>query len=356
MAEEQDKEQKTEHPTPKRLKEAAEKGNILYSREVSNFLVLIVLAFTIGALAPYMLSTVKGLLIPFFDQADALPTDAQGLGLILTDVLIKSLAVLTIPVLFVIIAALLGRFMQSGFLLSFEVIAPKWSKLSPLQGIKRIFSMRSLVEMIKSILKLIIVGTVAFLAVYPQLSHVQQLPDSSVIAMMLFMGKLAIHMVIGIVIAMFFIAVLDYLYQRYQYFKSLRMTKQEVKDEYKQTEGDPVIKRRLRQLRMEKARQRMMANVPKADVVITNPTHFAVALQYDGKSMQAPRVVAKGQDLIALKIREVAEENDVPVVENPPLARALFDSTDIDEEIPIRYYEAVAKIISYVYQLKGRKL
>jgi flagellar biosynthetic protein FlhB len=167
---------------------------------------------------------------------------------------------------------------------------------------------------------------------------------------------LATRMTMGVAIAMFFIALFDLLYQRYQFTKSLRMTKQEVKDEYKQSEGDPVIKQKLRRLRQERASKRMMGNVPKADVVITNPTHFAVALQYDGASMKAPMVVAKGQDLIALRIRDLANEHKIPIVENPPLARALFSSTEIDQEIPIAQYEAVAKIISYVYQLKGKRM
>jgi flagellar biosynthesis protein FlhB len=356
MAEEQDQDQKTEQPTAKRLREAEEKGNIPFSREVSSFLILIVLAFTVSVFAPYMLRNTKLLLLPFITDAERMPADANGLGRVLGDTLLASFGIIAIPIVLVIVAAFASRFMQSGLTVSAEPIMPKWSKISPLAGLKRIFSMRSLVELVKSLLKLAIVGTVAFLAVYPELPHIRQLPDSSMLAMLLFLGKLATNMVIGVVIAMFFIALLDYMYQRWQHIKSLRMTKQEVKDEYKQMEGDPVIKRRLRQLRMEKARQRMMANVPKADVVITNPTHFAVALQYEGMAMQAPRVVAKGQDLIALKIREIAEENDVPIVENPPLARALFDSTEIDEEIPVAHYEAVAKIISYVYKLKGKKL
>lgn len=211
-------------------------------------------------------------------------------------------------------------------------------------------------EFLKGILKIVIVGYVAFVAVYPELPHIRQLPGSSVEAMLVFLAHLAMRMTIGAAVAMFFIALFDLIFQRFQYFKSLRMSKQELKDEYKQSEGDPVIKQRLRRLRMERAKQRMMAAVPESDVVITNPTHFAVALKYDGAVMKAPTLVAKGKDLVALKIREIAEENEVPVVENPPLARALFASTDIDAEIPFEHYEAVAKIISYVYQLKGKKI
>ena len=187
--------------------------------------------------------------------------------------------------------------------------------------------------------------------------HIIQLPNSSDRRrMLLFLAMLAMRMTIGVAIAMFFIALFDVLWQRFQYMKSLRMSRQEIRDEYKQSEGDPAIKQRLRRLRQERARKRMMSAVPKADVVITNPTHFAVALQYDNKKMKAPMVVAKGQDLIALRIRDVAKDNKVPVMENPPLAHALYDSTDIDQEIAFHHYEAVAKVISYVYQLKGKKM
>ncbi|MEQ1790646.1 MAG: flagellar type III secretion system protein FlhB, partial [Rickettsiales bacterium] len=208
---------------------------------------------------------------------------------------------------------------------------------------------------IKNIIKIIAVGIVAFLSVYPELPHIRQLPNESTENMLLFLWMLAKRITIGVAITMFFIALFDIIYQRFQHIKSLRMSKQEVKDEYKQSEGDPAIKQRLRRLRMEKAQNRMMAAVPQSDVVITNPTHFAVALKYDTKTMNAPIVVAKGQDLIALKIREVAKENDIPVIENPPLARALFSSTELEKEIPMAHYEAVAKIISYVYQLRGKK-
>jgi flagellar biosynthesis protein FlhB len=161
-------------------------------------------------------------------------------------------------------------------------------------------------------------------------------------------------MLIGICIAMFVIAGGDYLYQRYEFIKGLKMTKQEVKDEYRQQEGDPKIKQKIRQLRMERANKRMMSAVPTSDVIITNPTHYSIALKYDGDKMQAPKIVAKGQDLIAMKIREVAKENNIPLVENPPLAQALYANVEIDQEIPIEHYKAVAEIISYVYRLKGK--
>ncbi len=354
MADE-DQENKTEQPSQKRLDEAREKGNLANSRELGSFFMLLVLAVTITWFIPPILRNGAALLTPFLSNLDIMATDQKGLSILLYKLAFASLGVIMLPLAAAIIAAISSNFLQHGFVLSAESIMPKWSKISPVAGLGRIFSMRSLVDFIKNIIKVITVGTVAFLAVYPELTHIRQLPNETTENMLLFLLLLAKRMAVGVAIVMFFIALFDIIYQRYQHIKSLRMSKQEVKDEYKQSEGDPMVKQRLRRLRMERAQNRMMAAVPKSDVVITNPTHFAVALQYDNKTMAAPVVVAKGQDLIALKIRDIAKENNVPVIENPPLARALFSSTELDKEIPVTHYEAVAKIISYVYQLKGRK-
>ncbi len=356
MAEDdQDKENKTEEPTHKRLEEAFKKGQIAHSREVGSFLMLIMLAFIITSFAPSIMKNTKYLLLPFIASPHDMPASGREFNQLLSNTALGTLGIIIIPLMGCVVAAIAGSFVQNGFVLSSEPLMPKLNKISPLAGLKRLFSMRSVVELIKGIIKIIIVGIVAFMAVKPELTHLRQLPNASMEAMLIFLGDLAFNMMLGVIVAMFFIAIFDVLYQRFQFTKSLRMSKQEIKDEYKQSEGDPVIKQRLRQLRMERAKKRMMAAVPKADVVITNPTHFAVALQYDSITMKAPVVLAKGQDLLALKMREIAEEHDVPIVENPPLARALFSSTDVDEEIPLVHYEAVAKVISYVYQLKGRK-
>ena len=352
---EQDQEQKTEQPTSKRLEEAYKKGQVPFSREITSFLMLFVLALTIAVFTPTMLKDTKLLLLPFIANADSIPVDFKNVSLTLSHVTFASFAIIAVPLACIIFVVFASSLMQHGFLISMDPITPRLDKISPLAGIKRMFSMRSVVEFIKSLIKIIIVGVVAFLAVYPDLTHIKQLPNSTINAMLNYLKDTSVHLMIGIVISMFFIALLDFMYQRWQHIKSLRMTKQEIKDEYKQSEGDPMIKQRLRALRQERARQRMMAAVPEADVVITNPTHFAVALKYDSKEMKAPTLVAKGQDYLAQRIRELAEEHEVPIVENPPLARALYASVDVDEEIPTAHYEAVAKVISYVYQLKGKK-
>ncbi|MDX1975847.1 MAG: flagellar biosynthesis protein FlhB [Rickettsiales bacterium] len=354
MAEGQDKEQQTEEPTQKKLEEAHNKGNVPTSKEVGHFFVLATLALIISWFAVSAMKGSVALLTPFLSDAHTMPTDQRGLGLLLYKLMFGSIGIIILPLIATIVAALAAGFLQHGMIFSSEPITPKLSKLSPLEGVKRLFSMRSVVEFTKNIIKIIIVGFIAFSAVYPELNHIVQLPDSSVEAMLSFLKRIAVKLTLWIAIAMFFIALFDTIYQRFQHIKSLRMTKQEIKDEYKQSEGDPMIKMRLRRLRIERARRRMMAAVPESDVVITNPTHFAVALKYTGGQMTAPIVTAKGQDLIALKIREVAEEHKIPIVENAPLARALFSSTEIDEEIPAMHYEAVAKVISYVYKLKGK--
>ena len=356
MADDQEQDQKTEQPTPKRLEEAYKKGNVPFSREIGNFMIMMMIALTVSWFAADILHNSANLLTPFLAEAADLPTDANGVGMLLGKAAIGIISILAVPVIATIAVLLAASVMQNGIVFSSEPIMPQLSRISILAGIKRLFSLRSVVEFVKSILKIGVVAYVCFLAVYPEMPHIRQLPNSSVLAMLLFLAMLAKRMTIAVAIVMFFIALFDLLYQRFQFTKSLRMTRQEIKDEYRQSEGDPLVKQRLRRLRMDRARKRMMSNVPKADVIITNPTHFAIALQYDLKTMKAPTVIAKGQDLIALKIREIGEKNNIPVIENPPLARALFDSTELEQEIPAAHYEAVAKIISYVYQLKGKRM
>lgn len=351
----EDQESRTEEPSSKRLEEAYNKGDFPFSREINNFLIILILAFLVGSMAPSMLKDSYLLLTPFITAPDEMPVDAEGLGHIFMKTVYDSLLIIALPMGAVILAALISKYLQSGLRLSWEAMELKWNKISPLAGFKRMFSAKAVVELIKSFLKLAVIASVAYMSVAPLLILMRQLPDSSLMVMLAMLKTMSLKLCIGVLIALFFIAMFDYYYQRFQFMKSLRMTKEEVKDEYKQQEGDPKIKGKIRQLRREKAIKRMMGEVPKADVVITNPTHFAVALRYEPGEMQAPQVIAKGQDLIALRIRQIAEENNVPVVENPPLARALFAATEIGEEIPTAHYEAVAKIISYVFGLKNKR-
>ena len=215
--------------------------------------------------------------------------------------------------------------------------------------------MKKVVESLKGIIKIVVISFIAILVVKPYLEKVDLLPAMETIAILKFIHKIVVLLLFTVVIAVLVIAVADYIYQRYTHMKKLRMTKQEVKDEYKQMEGDPQIKSRIRQVRMERARHRMMEAVPKSDVVIVNPTHYAVALEYKMEQMDAPVVTAKGMDNVALRIKAIAEENEIPIVENPPLARALFASTEIDQMIPEEHFKAVAEVIGYVMQLKNQQ-
>jgi flagellar biosynthetic protein FlhB len=243
---------------------------------------------------------------------------------------------------------------QTGFFASTDLITPDISKLSLRKGLQRLFSMSAVVELAKSLGKMLVLGAVVFFTLWPLVPELPNFASRPMMSSVVFLHDKAAHLLIVMLLVFAVIALSDMFYQRYQYIKGLRMTKAEVKDEYRQQEGDPIIKSRLRQIRLEKARKRMMAQVPKADVVITNPTHYAVALKYDNAKNAAPMVLAKGIDRIAERIREVAEENKIALVSNPPLARALYETVDIDREIPAQHYRAVAEVISYVYKLRKK--
>jgi flagellar biosynthetic protein FlhB len=253
-----------------------------------------------------------------------------------------------------LVAVFAGPVLQRGFVIATERLHPKLDHLSPMAGFKRIFSLRSVVEFGKSLAKLLIVGAVAAVLLLPELDRLPLLPSFDEFQLLHEMHALALRLVAGVLAVLAALAAFDYGYQWFSFRKSMRMTKEEMKEEYKQTEGDPVVKGKLRQIRQARARQRMMAAVPDASVVITNPTHYAVALKYEAGDRGAPKCVAKGADAIAAKIREVATAHGVPLVENPPLARALYASMDIDEEVPEEHYKAVAEVISYIFRLKGK--
>ena len=356
MAEDQDQSQKTEEPTPRRLEEARKKGQIASSREINHWFMILAGAVAAVALFPMFGRELLLSLNRFIEQPDRIAVDANGLGSVLGDAVGDVLLAFLPIVALLVVAAFLSGIVQSGFLISAERIQPKLEKISLLKGTKRLFSLKSIMEFVKGVIKLAIVGAVATILLLPVFDDVQRMTQMSMAGIVDLIHGLVIRLLMGILAVMTAIAGLDFLYQRFEHLKSLRMSRQEVKDEMKQSEGDPQVKAKLRQIRTERARKRMMAAVPDADVIITNPTHFAVALTYDPADMLAPRVLAKGADELAQRIRTVAEEHDIPLVENPPLARALYDVVDIDAEIPPEHYKAVAEIISYVFRLKGKTM
>ncbi len=345
---------KTEEPTPRRLEEAREKGQVAKSQEVGHWFMILAFAVIIGLLAPQVASGLSDSLEGLIARAHLFPVDRGGLGDVLGSLVLEVFLVLALPLGVVVLAAVLAGFLQVGLIFSLEPLKPKLSKISLVSGAKRLFSSRAIVEFVKGIGKLTIVGAVAFLMVWPQRDMIPLVPSMPMPDFLELLGGLALRVVLAVLAVMTVLAILDLTYQRLQHNKQLRMTKQEVRDEHKQAEGDPMIKARLRQIRAERARRRMLAAVPEADVVVTNPTHYAVALRYDAASMNAPKVTAKGVDKVAQRIRAAAEAHEVPLMENPPLARALFDTVDLDSEVPPEHYKAVAEIIGYVMRLKGR--
>ncbi|MEK9672912.1 MAG: flagellar biosynthesis protein FlhB [Rhodospirillaceae bacterium] len=350
---EEDESQKTEDATPRKLAKAREEGQVPQSQEIKSWMILLGGAGLLVFWAPTMAKDITVIGQQLIVSSSEIHADFGSFHHLFMNV-IKNLGILLAPVfgLFVVLA-LAANVGQFGLLASIKKIQPKPNKINPLTGFKRIFSSQGLAEFFKGILKICAVSLVSFGLAIPMLSDLEIMPALSTGAALARMHDLMIMMAFATVAVMAVIAALDYIYQRTNFMKQMRMSKTEVKDENKQAEGDPQVKARIRQIRAQRARQRMMAAVPMADVVVTNPTHFAVALEYKMDTMPAPKVVAKGQDFVALKIREIAEANEVPIVENPPLARALFASVELDQEIPPEHFKAVAEVIGYVMRLKG---
>jgi len=349
-----DDSQKTEDPTPKKLDEARKRGQIALSREVNNWVMIFAGTVLVMTLSGSTFSQLKDMMTVYIEQAHALPQMPGGMSIVLGGAVKKVAMIMLLPFLLLMVAAFLGPFLQVGPLFAPEVIKPDISKISLMKGFARLFSLRSLVEFAKSLLKLAIVGTVAFVIISPYFDKFEHMVDMPLFMVLAELKYLVVRMLMGILIVLSIIAGSDMIYQRHEYNKKMRMSLQEVRDEYKQSEGDPHIKGKLRQLRMEKARKRMMQEVPNADVVITNPTHYSIALKYNPEESPAPIVIAKGIDEVALRIREVAKENNIVLYENRPLARALYDVVEIDEMIPTEHFKAVAEVISYVFKLKGK--
>ncbi len=355
MAEEQpDDAQKTEEPTPKKLEEARKKGQVPLSREVNNWMMLFAGTILVAGLSVPVFHDLGEVMKVFLEQSHALPPVPGGLSIILGETLKTVLMILALPLVILVLIAFLGPFVQVGPLFAPESIKPDFSKVSPIKGFGRLFSIRSVMEFAKGVLKLAMISIVGVVILMPYFGQIEHLVGLPMPLLLKEIQSLVVWLMMGVLIVLLVIAVVDLVFQRAQHTKKMRMTKQEIKDEYKQTEGDPHIKAKLRQLRAEKARQRMMQAVPSADVVITNPTHYSIALKYDPDAMEAPKCVAKGINEVALRIREVAKEHGIELYENKPLARSLYDVVEIDEIIPLEYYKAVAEVISFVFKKKGK--
>jgi flagellar biosynthetic protein FlhB len=348
-----DSDQKTEQPSQRKLTSARQRGQVIQSREVNNLFMLGTGAVIVLLLSPSLARRLTVTLARFLDPASLLSSD----GVLWEAVwrLFGEIAgAFVLQLLLIVVAAAAGSVMQTGLVLATEKIGFDMERLSPIAGFKRLFSVRAALEFLKGLAKFAVVMGLVGVLLRPEIGTLETLTSAAPAALTADIYRLLIKITVGVLVLVALLALLDYGYQRVSFMRSMRMSKQEVKEEHKQSEGDPMVKARLRQIRMERARKRMMAAVPGASVVVTNPTHFAVALKYEMGEKGAPKVVAKGADLIAQRIREIAEENDVPLVENPPLARALYANVEIDHEIPPEHFRAVAEIINYVFRLKRK--
>jgi flagellar biosynthetic protein FlhB len=347
---------RTEQATPRRREKAREEGQVARSMDLNSAMIILLGFASLLVLGPYLVQQSQQLLRYTLANAPLIAKSDPTFVKLFSDNLVKFFVLIAPVVGALLIIGAVVSVAQVGFHVSTKALEPKLDKLDLAAGFKRLFSMRSLVGMIRDTIKLLVLGFVAYKVIAGEADKFFILSDMAIPQMAATMGKLAITIAVKIGAAMLIVAALDYMYQRYEFEKNIRMSRQDIKDEYKDTEGSPQVKSRIRQIQREMARKRMMQDVPTADVVITNPTHLAVALKYDADKMNAPFVVAKGERLIAQRIKQIAIENDIPVIEDVQLARALFKMCEIGQMVPHSLYRAVAEILAYVYRLKGKVL
>ncbi|MFD3260939.1 flagellar biosynthesis protein FlhB [Paenibacillus lentus] len=346
--------EKTEKATPKKRQDARKKGQVAKSQDLSGSVVLLSAFLCLLMFGGYMKERLIALFSDVYFHRLNMDVTQENVMTMFGDFAVQILLLLAPLFLVIVVMAAVANYAQVGFLLTGEPLKMQLKKLDPIQGFKRIFSMRSLVEFLKSLLKLTIIGYLVYSTIWGERGNIASLGHVTIDDAFYFTSKLTMNLGLKIGAALFVLSVLDYMYQKYDHEKNLRMSKQDIKDEYKKMEGDPLIKGKIRERQRRMALQRMMQEVPKADVIITNPTHFAVALKYEGSEMDAPQVVAKGQDYVALRIREIAKEHGVIIMENKPLARALFQRAEIGDSIPADLFQAVAEVLAYVYRIKGK--
>jgi len=354
MAENDDDTEKSEDPTQKRLDDALKRGDVAKSQEVSTWFIIAGATLILVSFSTTMTSSLKTTLMGLLANAWRIPTDGGGLIRLTSRIGLEVFAAIAIPLLLLMICAFAGNAIQHRFVWSAESLTPKLDRVSPLAGMKRLFSKQALVNFVKGLLKLALIGSVMTVLLWPERDRLESFITLDPAVLLPIVLSLTLKLMGAVVAVLAFIAAADFLFQYQQWYQRQKMSFQEIKEEYKQSEGDPHIKARIRRLREQRVRKRMMSAVPDASVIITNPTHYAVALKYN-RGDNAPVCVAKGLDLIALKIREVGTAHSVPIVEAPPLARALHATVEIDQEIPPEHYRAVAEIIGYVMKLRGER-
>ncbi|GAA3406623.1 flagellar biosynthesis protein FlhB [Paenibacillus hodogayensis] len=346
--------EKTEKATPKKKQESRRKGQVAKSMELPSAFILFGIVLLLFGYGSLMRDKIENMFVSTFHDYMGLEMTLNNVSTMFGRLIFEGLILMAPLFGLAMVMAILASYSQIGFLFTTEPLKMSFSKLDPIKGIANLFKLRSLVELLKSVLKMTVIGLVVFFSIWNARSDFIEMGRWPLVHTFSFTAHLILMLGVQIAAIMLVLAVFDYMYQKYEYEKNLRMSKDEVKQEYKNTEGDPLIKGKIREKQRRMALQRMMQDVPKADVVITNPTHFAVAIRYDPKKAEAPVVIAKGMDYIALKIRQVAEEHGIVKMENKPLARALYDQVEIGQTIPADLFQAVAEVLAYVYKLKGK--
>lgn len=346
--------EKTEPATPKKKQEARSKGQVAKSQELPSAFILFFVFLFFLMFGGFFVDRIYHLFSVSFTEYMLLDLSIANVSYIFSNLLLRGAIMLSPIMIIVLIVAFFGNYIQFGFLMTTDPLKAKLSKLNPVEGLKRLVSLKSVVEFLKSLIKLTIVGTVVYSTLYSEKDQLLRLADVPLEFLFSYTADVTINLGIKIGIILILLAIFDYMYQRYEHNKSLRMSKQDIKDEHKRMEGDPLIKGKIREKQRRMALQRMMQEVPRADVVITNPTHFAVAIRYDAAEMESPQVIAKGQDYIALKIKEIAKEHNIITMENKPLARALYEQVEIGEHVPPELFQAVAEVLAYVYRIKRK--
>jgi len=346
--------EKTEPASPKKRQESRQKGQVAKSMELPAAFILFFTFLSFMIFGGYMKEHLMQLFRSVFYDYLLWDLTIENVTVLLKTLFVQSM-LLMIPIFLVtMVVAVFSNYLQIGFLFTGDPLMMKFSKLNPIEGAKKIFSMRTLVDFGKSVLKMSMIGYVVYSSLWGEKSHLLDLASLPLENVFLFTASVTLKLGIKIGLVLIVLAIFDYMFQKYEFEKSIRMSKQDIKDEYKKTEGDPLIKGKIREKQRRMALQRMMQEVPKADVIITNPTHFAVAIKYDAKNMQAPTVIAKGTDYMALKIKQIAKEHSIITMENKPLARALYAEVEIGDAIPAEMFQAVAEVLAYVYKMKGK--
>lgn len=348
--------EKSEKATPKRRSDERKKGNIFQSKDAVSVAVLLASFYSLQFYFPSIISNLINLINSMFDQIVQIESlNIESIQLMYIQVTIVFL-IIALPLLFVSMGTnIVAVGAQTRFLYTMSSIKFKFERIDLLKGIQKLFSLRSLVDLFKSILKILILAAIVYSTLKPRMNSLIGLFDMEFMQVLIFLGQTIMSVVTSVGMFFIFLALADYAYQWYEYEKNIRMSKQDIKEEYRQMEGDPQIKNKIKERQRQMSQRRMMQNVPKANVIIRNPTHYAIAVQYEMGKQRAPIILAKGMDSLALKIIEVAEKHNIPSIENKPLARGLYESVEIDQEIPEKYYHAVAEVLAFVYQLKKGK-